>query len=374
LADIVLLRRQFVKALRLADIGALRDRQRFAALRQPFYAGLWSEAAGLIGARYAGMEFGFQRISRNGLDIIVRGGEVRLDDHLTLELMGNKLITLRLLAEMGCAIPQHARFRLGNLTPALDLMACSGRPIVVKPLGGSGGGNGVTTGITDRANLRRAAWSALPFDADLLAEEQVEGHSYRLLYLDGTLLDAVRRDPPRIMGDGRSSIAQLVRAETERRLAAKPAIAMNPLRIDREARHYLKAQGLSAAAVPAAGETIVLKRAVNQNGRSENHIATDAHPATVARCGELCRRLGVRFAGVDIMARDIALPLTPDNGVIGEINTTPALHHHELVAEPRAFATVTAELLDRMFAARAGVIVSGEQPAARPWRRLEVVS
>jgi D-alanine-D-alanine ligase-like ATP-grasp enzyme len=370
----VLVRRHLFKLLRLADPGALRDRQRFAALRRTFYAGLWNAAATRLGGRCSGMDFGFQRISRNGLDIVVRGGELRLDDQLTLDLMGNKLLTFRLLGELGCAVPRHARFRFGELSPALDMMARSGRPIVVKPLCGSGGGNGVTTGITSHAGLRRAALAALAYDSDLLAEEQIEGHSYRLLFFDGSLVDAVRRDPPRLTGDGHASIARLARAETERRLKATPAIAMNPLGIDREARHYLAAQGLSPRAVPATGETVVLKRAVNQNGRSENHVVANLHAATVTRCGQLARRLGVRLAGVDIIAHDIALPLTPDNGVIGEINTTPALHHHELVAGPRAFGEITADLLERMFAARAGVIVRCEDSGLRPRRRLEVVS
>lgn len=362
------------KLLRLADLGALRDRQRFEGLRRGFYAGLWREAAGRIGARCAGLDFGFQRISRQGLDIVVRGGEVRLDDHLTLDLMGNKLITLRLLSEMGCPVPQHRRFSRRNLEPALDLMARCRRPIVVKPLGGTGGGNGVTTGITDHAMLRRAAWAALPYDSDLLAEEQIDGNNYRLLFFDGVLLDAIRRDPPKVAGDGRSTIRKLAAAETERRLAARPAIAMNPLRIDREAKSYLAAQGLSPSHVPAAGEEIILKRAVNQNGRSENHIVNGIHATTVTRCGELARRLGVRLAGVDIIAHDIALPLTPGNGFIGEINTTPALHHHELVAEARPLGEITGQLLERMFAARAGVIVMDDEPPARPKRRLEVVS
>ena len=35
-----------------------------------------------------------------------------------------------------------------------------------------------------------------------------------------------------------------------------------------------------------------------------------------------------RFAGVDIITKDLAIPLEESGGVINEINTTPGLHNH----------------------------------------------
>jgi hypothetical protein len=39
----------------------------------------------------------------------------------------------------------------------------------------------------------------------LVVEEQVEGHAYRLLFLDGVLLGAVLREAPGVVGDRRAS-------------------------------------------------------------------------------------------------------------------------------------------------------------------------
>jgi cyanophycin synthetase len=220
------------------------------------------------------------------------------------------------------------------LAPALSLIGTTGRPIVVKPVSGTGGGNGVTTGITSRGDLIRAAWLASRFDTRLVAEEQVEGHSYRLLFLDGELLDAVRRDPPRLIGDGKRTIRALVNAENHRRLTQRPFTALSPLRLDQDALNYLRAQGLTPQSCPEAGETVIIKRAVNQNGAADNHAVTHlVHPLTAAVCARLVTNLGVRLAGIDILARDISRPLLRENGVIGEINTTPGLHHHSLAAE-----------------------------------------
>ena len=358
-----LLKQTAFRGLRLLDVPGELTGLRFAALRRAYYDLFWIGAAKHIGANCEKWDYGYHCISRGGLSTIVRLSEVRLDDHLTLDLMGNKLLTHRLLAEQGVVVPSHAQFSFSDLAPALSLIGTTGRPIVVKPVSGTGGGNGVTTGVTGRAELVKAAWLASRFDPDLVAEEQVNGHSYRLLFLDGTLLHAVRRDPPRVVGDGRSSIRALVRAENRKRLTKRPFAALSPLRLDRDALNYLAAQGLSPRSRPDSGETILIKRAVNQNSRAENHVVTNSvHPITAESCARLLSNLGVRLAGVDILARDIAKPLTRENGLIGEINTTPGLHHHHLVAERGDDPPAAALLLEPLFQTRSGVVVTRPQP------------
>lgn len=351
------LKRGLFRGLRLLDAPQVMAQVRFTGLRRRYYDSYWFRAAQELGAESRRWDYGYHRLCRNGTVIIVRGPEVRLDDHLTLDLMGNKVLTYALMAELGFAVPRHTRFSLTQMGLALDLLRATGRPLVVKPVAGTGGGRGVTTGITDAATLRRAALSASRFDPDLLAEEQIEGHSYRLLFLEGRLIDAIRRDPPCVTGDGLRSIRALVDAENRKRLKGAPFTALSPLNLDRDAMLYLAAQGLSPRSVPARDEAVIVKRACNENSRSENHVVrNDVHPATAAACSRLVRQLGVSFAGVDIIARDIARPLTPENGLIGEINTTPGLHHHQLVANPQDGPSVAAIVTEHLFqiSSRAG--------------------
>ncbi len=351
------IRRGFYRAQRLLDVPAVLEQLRFRVLRRAFYDGFWQEAAASVGASCEAWDFGYHRIARNGLSTLIHLSEVRLDDHLTLKLMGNKLLTYRLLAEQGLDVPRHVSCTPANLDPAHRLMAEIGRPLVVKPVSGTGGGQGVTTGITDAKSLRRAARLASRFNPDLIAEEQIEGDSYRLLYLDGRLIDAVRRDPPRLVGDGKSTIQQLMKAETRSRLTGRPFTALSPLHLDRDAQNYLASRGLSPSNVPAAGEVIVVKRAVNENSAAENHVVRgEVHPTTAALGARLVQNLGVRLAGVDVLCQNISQPLTRANGLIGEVNTTPGLHHHVLVSNPNSVAGVGAILLGHMFETRSGVI------------------
>lgn len=357
--------RTLFRGLRLADVPGVLEHVRFQDLRRRYYDQFWHRVGEEIGAGVRKWDAGFTRLTRNGRVAIVRGPELRIDDHLTLDLMGNKALTYELMAEQGLPVPRHVRMSVTNLEPARVLLRTSGRPLVVKPNSGTGGGRGVTTGITGTGQLRRAALWAARFDTDLIAEEQVEGASFRLLFLDGHLIDAVRRDAPRVTGDGRSTIASLVRAENRRRREGRPFTALSPLRMDRDAANYLAAQQLAFHDVPEAGETVILKRAANENAASENVVVTgQVHAATAAACARLSLSLGVRLAGVDIIARDIAKPLGAGNGIIGEINTTPGLHHHHLISAPRTGLSVAARILEHMFETGTGLVTlpAGEMP------------
>jgi cyanophycin synthetase len=95
---------------------------------------------------------------------------------------------------------------------------------------------------------------------------------------------------------------------------------------------------------------VTVKKAINQNSSEQNHTVTaEVHPETAAACARLVKDLGVQFAGIDIISKDIGVPLTANGGVIGEINTTPGIHHHYLVAESRRGPGVAAHLLAFMF-------------------------
>jgi len=356
------------RARRFANIYALIEHLRFKELRKAYYRELWTEAAERVGGRYSNWRFGFSRISRDGLTIVVRQGEVMLDSHLTLELMGNKTLVYQLMAEQGFRVPHYCPYTMATLNRAQKFLGANGGQVVVKPAAGTGGGNGVTTGIADPAGLKKASRYAARFSPDLVVEEQLEGNSFRLLYLDGKFIDAVRRDQPLIIGDGRNSIGKLVARENTRRLDKSPATALSPLKIDHDARGWLALSGLSPSSRPAAGAKVLLKRAVNENSALQNHNVREiVHPSTIAMAADLVNNLGVELAGVDVLCNDISEPLGAKNGLISEINTTPGLHHHYLIAKPETGVRVAEVLLEHMFKTRKGTLdIKKRRPGAQP--------
>lgn len=340
---------------------------RFRKLREAYYRDFWQRAAAEIGARSGEWPGGLGWIVRDGKTIPVKLYRVPLDDHLTVELLADKPLVLSRLQEIGCPLPQSCAFTMKSIDALLTFAAELGRPVAVKPARGAGAGRGVTTQVMGEAMLRKAAAYAARFSSDLLAEEHVEGSSFRLLYLHGRLIDAVRRDPPRLIGDGRRSIRGLIRAENRRRRSERPFTALSALRIDPDLMATLARQGLHLGSRPDKGVPIQAKHACNENSSRENHRVLDqVHAVTDIVCTRAVKALGTEFAGVDIICRDIALPLTRENGVIGEVNATPGLHHHDLIADPPRDGSIARIVLEHIFRTRLG-LEQRERRASLAW-------
>jgi cyanophycin synthetase len=187
----------------------------------------------------------------------------------------------------------------------------------------------VTTGIGKISDLARAAAAAAVYADELLIEEQIDGDNYRLLYLDGVLIDSFVRRLPSVMGDGRSTVAELVDRANDRRLAAKAGVSQVLISIDLDMRRTLAKQGLTLGSVPAAGRSVTLKTVVNENSGADNATATGMLCRSIVEDGaRAVAALGVRFAGIDLILRDPAVPMAQSGGVVLEVNGTPNLYYH----------------------------------------------
>jgi D-alanine-D-alanine ligase-like ATP-grasp enzyme len=150
-----------------------------------------------------------------------------------------------------------------------------------------------------------------------------------LLYLDGQLLDAVKRGSPTVLGDGKSRISQLVRSLNQRRLEAGYEVAQVILKYDLDMERTLARQNLSWRSVPAEGQRIVLKGVINDNMADENVSVADQVSATIIAAGCLAAELiGVRLVGIDIITPDIRQGLEKAGGKILEVNPMPGFHYH----------------------------------------------
>ena len=276
-----------------------------------------------------------------------------------LRVMADKSATYALIAARGHPIPDHCVFTLGDLSGAYALLARVPSGIVVKPARGTGGGNGVTVGIKTRKELHSAARHAASFNAKLLAEPVLEGSNFRLLYLNGEFLDAVWRSPPTVIGDGTSSLRRLIRVETRNRLKHEPIVALSPLNLDIDCRNHLLMQSLTLKSRPEKGHRIEVKRVVNENAARDNRsVRTQVHPEIVQAGARLVRDLNVKLAGLDVIAEDLAAPLSEGGVTFHEVNIGPGLHHHYLIANPDEGAPVASQILDRMFSQQIGVMTA----------------
>jgi D-alanine-D-alanine ligase-like ATP-grasp enzyme len=331
----------------------LRDHRSYsrfpARARDALYERIWRDAAAAVGAQAKSLGPGQLELSRDGATTRVDRRAVSLDGSDTLHLALDKAEGHRLLVEAGVTVPEHAEFRFGDQAPAREFMAGIGTPCVVKPAAGTGGGHGVTAGIASPDDLRRACTYAARATDRLLIERQAPGPVYRLLLLEGELLDVVRCTPERLTGDGRSPISALIRAENARRVAAFGTAGLALLGLDLDLALTLEHAGLSLASVPGAGRSVSIRTITNSSAPEQCETYTGPIADSIkeeARAG--AEAVGLRLAGVDVITPDPTRPLREVGGAVNEVNGRPGLHYHYLVADPERATPVAIPILERL--------------------------
>ncbi len=340
----------FAKVKKILSSGKRKEYAFFTKLRKDYYQLYWESVAGSLDATLEDIGQGYYRIRKGDLTTYVRQSRVMLDDHLSLNIAGNKPLIHKLLSEVGYQGPRYLRYSLESIDEAETFLDGLDVPAVVKPASGSGAGNGITTEIRSKKELLAASVFASTYKNDLLIEEQVKGDSYRLLYLDGKFIDAIRRDKPVVTGNGTSTISQLIKSENDNRISSALVTALSPITISDEMHTHLAKQDLSLSSVLESGRTATLKLVCNENSSNENHIVKDQVHSSIVNLGaELIQVLDLKLVGVDLITPDITMPLVQCGGVINELNTTPGLHHHDLVFEKDKITPVGKLIINYIF-------------------------
>jgi cyanophycin synthetase len=241
-------------------------------------------------------------------------------------------------------VTPHGVVSAGDLAAAHRFVDQQEPPFVVKPAQGSSSGLGISTLLESWGDVLRALALASLYDRRAIVERMVPGESCRLLFLGGACIHAVRRRGVRVTGDGRRSVAELLRAGGHSALTG-----------DRNTRFTLRAQGRGIGSVPAPGEEL-LARGLPPEESSARELRTvytetitgHCSPLLFAELARIVHALGSDFAGVDIITTDVTRPLLETGGTFLEINTTPGIHHHYITPEDFAPNPVARQVLTHL--------------------------
>jgi len=317
--------------------------------RDAVYRRIWEEAASELGAELVDLSGGFLEARRDGGSVRVWQQTTPLDDPVALRLALDKSRVHGLLDSLGLPVPEHRLIRPSERAAALEFLSRSDGPCVVKPASGTAGGDGITAGVRQPYQLELARRRAAGYDGTLLVERQAEGPVYRLLFLDGELLDVVRNLPPRLVGDGRASIERLIALENERRVAAGGVAGLDSLDVGLDTAFTLARQALRLSSVPPAGHTVTIQTVTNDNRVEDNETVREAlAPELVADARTAAAAVGLRLAGVDVITPDASQPLREAGGVITDVNGTPGIDRHYLVADADGATRVAVPILDTL--------------------------
>ena len=269
---------------------------------------------------------------------------------LGVELACDKEGTKNILSQAGIPVPQGTVIQyLDDLENAIEDVG--GYPIVIKPLDGNHG-RGITININswEEAEVAYDLAQAASKTHSVIVERFYRGSDHRVLVINGKLVAVAERIPAHVIGDGRSTISQLIemvnkdpnRGEGHDRVLTK-------IKIDPTSTAVLKKQGYAMDTVLPEDKIAFLRATANL---STGGIAIDRtdeiHPENVWIAERVAKIIGLDIAGIDVVTQDISKPLREVEGVIVEVNAAPGFRMH--VAPSRGLPrNVAAPVLDMLF-------------------------
>lgn len=242
----------------------------------------------------------------------------------------DKDLTKSLLATCGVPIPEGEI--VSSAEQAWEAAEEIGLPVVVKPSDGNHG-RGVSLDLNTREEVQAAFRLAEPEGSEVMVERYVRGHEFRLLVVGGRVVAAARGEVASVVGDGHSTVAQLVDAQlnTDPRRGPGEDFPLSPINIETDGAIVLdlQRQGMNAQAVPANGRAVMIQR----NGNVAIDCTDEVHPEVDYIVSLAARVVGLDIAGIDVVAQDISRPLQAQGGAIVEVNAGPGLLMHLKPAE-----------------------------------------
>ena len=239
----------------------------------------------------------------------------------------DKDLTKMLLEAAGVPVPRG--FVVEDENEGWDIANKIGLPVVVKPRDGNQG-KGVAVNIETREQLNAAFKVASEISRDVIVEQYIPGHDFRMLVIGNQLVAAARRDPPTVIGDGKHTVAQLVdQVNADPLRGDGHATALTKIRFDEIALATLATQGLNAQSIPEKGKRVLLRNNANlSTGGTATDVTDEVHPELAARMVTAAQMVGLDIAGVDLVAETILKPMEEQRAGIVEINAAPGLRMH----------------------------------------------
>ena len=210
-----------------------------------------------------------------------------------------------------------------------DAIEYIGYPIVVKPVSGNHG-RGITANIDNWDDAVIALKAAKEVSRSVIIEKYVTGLDYRLLVINYKLVAAALRTPAHVVGDGKSTIQQLigkVNEDSRRGYGHEKVLTM--IKVNEMTESILELNGYTVKTVLPKGEFLKLKDTANlSTGGTATDVTDIVHPSNVFMAERIARIIGLDICGIDLMTSDISVPVEETGGAVLEVNAGPGFRMH----------------------------------------------
>ena len=265
---------------------------------------------------------------------------------IAVDLASNKDETKRMLHD--AAIPVAKGVCISSIEDLEHSVNKIGFPLVFKPLDGNHG-KGASINVKTMEEAHAAYDHAKKYSRKIIIERFISGYDFRVLVINHKFIAAALREPAHVVGDGVSTIQQLIEKENkDPRRGYGHENVLTEISIDRETLEQLAKHEFTLETILNKEEKCYLKGTANlSTGGTSTDITDIVHPHNIFICERISRIIGLDICGIDIMASNLSEPLETTGGVVLEVNAAPGFRMHLAPAKglPRNVAAPVIDML-----------------------------
>ena len=247
--------------------------------------------------------------------------------HIAVSIASDKEETNKILAGVGLPVPRQRLVR--NAEDAAAAAARLGYPVVVKPLDANHG-RGVAINLKTGDEVRAAFDKAREHARTIIVETYIDGFDHRMLVVNGELIAVAKRVPGHVVGDGVSTIAQLVAiVNRDPRRGIGHEKVLTRLELDDQANRLMNLAGVTADTVLDAGQQFFLRSTGNlSTGGTAIDLTDVVHIDNREMAVRAAQAIGLDVAGIDFITPDVSQSYKTTGGAICEVNAAPGFRMH----------------------------------------------
>lgn len=265
---------------------------------------------------------------------------------IAVDLASNKDETKKMLTD--AAIPVANGMCISDISEIETVINRVGFPLVFKPLDGNHG-KGASINVKTKEEAFVAFEHAKKYSRKIIVEKFISGFDFRILVINHRFIAAALREPAHVIGDGVSTIEQLIEIENqdERRGYGHENV-LTEISIDRETHDELAKLNYTLETILEKGKVCHLKGTANlSTGGTSTDVTDIVHPNNIFIFERISRVIGLDICGIDVMASNLNEPLEVTGGVVLEVNAAPGFRMHLAPANglPRNVAAPVIDML-----------------------------